>query len=532
MTSGELQMGEFLIRPTGERRPMTGETTRGIPTSGVAEVFDVAGRGIHVEVGFVRWLNGEGDVQQLGRLAGAQPVDQLTGRHRMTINEEGDETWCEVEQAYIHDTGRVKRRMATLEELDAGAGISSKETLKPLGGTIGTRAQLLHHQGRRRNHLCVVFPRDDHIVPVAAFVMSRLAPVVPIPVPPTPTEHDAVVEVRRLIARGESATVEFKASARWDLKLKEQNKSLEDSIVKSVGGFANSVGGVLLIGVADDGSVVGLAGDFKLLQRGDADGFWTWLVTLFTTRMGKVAAAGVRTSMVQVDDQYVCLARVEPSADAVFDNDGKNPRFWVRMGNSTRELKGAEILDYVKRRLSRSPGADWTAEPPTTGAKADIPTPTITISPPSPVDPGPELPARELTPEEKELLFAPTARPDEPITAGLDKPFDCALSQALGQARRAADAIRALLDEVHLPPLDVLRDSRKRAIWKLQDDQATLGRYMNKLHGHILVAVDGLRPYARLDELDRLYRNPRNTGDLRTIASLLDAVADVVTPRP
>lgn len=151
---------------------------------------------------------------------------------------------------------------------------------------------------------------------------------------------------------------------------------------------------------------------------------------------------------------------------------------------------------------------------------------------PPPVDPGPELPTRELTPEEEEFLFAPTARPDEPITAGLDRPRDPVLYQALGQARRVASAIRTLVDEVQLPPLDALRDSRKLAMWTLQKEQATLGRYMNKLHGHVLVAVDGLRPYVHHDELDRLYRNPRNTGDLRTIASLLDAVADFITPRP
>ena len=54
---------------------------------------------------------------------------------------------------------------------------------------------------------------------------------------------------------------------------------------------------------------------------------------------------------------------------------------------------------------------------------------------------------------------------------------------------------------------------------------------MRKLHGHVLLAVDGLRPYVAHEELDQLYRTPRHTGDLRRIAELLDVLADVATPR-
>ena len=167
-----------------------------------------------------------------------------------------------------------------------------------------------------------------------------------------PVEPEAVLEVRRLLSRGESATVEFKASARWDRELKGRNKALEDAVVKTIVGFANSrEGGVLLIGVADDGTLVDLTHDFKLLQRGDADAFENWLTTLLTTRMGKTAAADVRISMVQVDGQHVCVVRVAPSVDAVFDRDGKTVRFFVRMNNSTRELDAAEMHEYAKRRF-------------------------------------------------------------------------------------------------------------------------------------------------------------------------------------
>ena len=72
-------------------------------------------------------------------------------------------------------------------------------------------------------------------------------------------------EIVDLIKRGESAELEFKSSARWDMKENKKNKEMEQVIVKTVAAFLNSDGGTLLIGVADDGTPLGLAHDFQTL---------------------------------------------------------------------------------------------------------------------------------------------------------------------------------------------------------------------------------------------------------------------------
>ncbi|MEM7009198.1 MAG: ATP-binding protein, partial [Thermodesulfobacteriota bacterium] len=61
-----------------------------------------------------------------------------------------------------------------------------------------------------------------------------------------------------LISHGESATAEFKSTFKWDLKESKPNKALEDVVLKTLAGFMNSQGGTLIIGVADDGQIVGL----------------------------------------------------------------------------------------------------------------------------------------------------------------------------------------------------------------------------------------------------------------------------------
>ncbi len=80
-------------------------------------------------------------------------------------------------------------------------------------------------------------------------------------------------DLRGLIARGESATLEFKSSFRWDLRENKLNRALEAVVLKTLAGYMNGNGGTLLIGVADDGSVTGLEQDYKTLKKPDRDGF-------------------------------------------------------------------------------------------------------------------------------------------------------------------------------------------------------------------------------------------------------------------
>lgn len=50
--------------------------------------------------------------------------------------------------------------------------------LRALGATkTGTRHELLGKRGPRMNKLCAIFPQEKDLVPVAAYVMTRVAPV-------------------------------------------------------------------------------------------------------------------------------------------------------------------------------------------------------------------------------------------------------------------------------------------------------------------------------------------------------------------
>ena len=104
------------------------------------------------------------------------------------------------------------------------------------------------------------------------------------------------VSLEDMIREGESGELEFKSTLRWDLKEGVVNKKLEEVILKTVAAFANSQGGTLLIGVDDDGTILGLEHDYLSLGEVDRDKFELHIRNLLNQQFG----AGFVTSKVQV----------------------------------------------------------------------------------------------------------------------------------------------------------------------------------------------------------------------------------------
>ncbi len=155
-----------------------------------------------------------------------------------------------------------------------------------------------------------------------------------------------------LIAAGESAQVEFKSSARYNLHSKQRDERIELVIAKTVAAFANSDGGVLLIGVNDDGEAVGLDKDLQFMKQPDLDRFELWLRDWLGTTIGLVATTNVQVEFEKVDGLDVCVVRVPAATRPVIVSAGKEKKraLFVRAGNSTRELQVDEALAYSASR--------------------------------------------------------------------------------------------------------------------------------------------------------------------------------------
>lgn len=160
----------------------------------------------------------------------------------------------------------------------------------------------------------------------------------------------SVGDLPSLIAAGENEHVEFKRSVRWDVKSQCVNRALEQPVTRAIAGFLNHQGGSLVIGVADNGEIIGLEQDYRTLNRQDRDGFEQFIVSLVKRHLGGDLCPLVHVAFGQLEGQDVCRLVMEPSSRPVYLRNGRETTMFVRMGNSTRALDVREAIEYSKRR--------------------------------------------------------------------------------------------------------------------------------------------------------------------------------------
>jgi len=161
-----------------------------------------------------------------------------------------------------------------------------------------------------------------------------------------------------LIKQGESMHLEFKSSFRYDYHKLTVNKDLESVIAKSVAAFSNAKGGTLLIGINDDGDVLGLENDINTLKRKDIDFFENTLIAFLNKTFSvSFVSQNIRIKFPVVNQKAICRIDIDPSSDPVFvvilKNSNKSERFYVRSGNTSQEIVSlSEINEYIQDRFS------------------------------------------------------------------------------------------------------------------------------------------------------------------------------------
>jgi hypothetical protein len=170
------------------------------------------------------------------------------------------------------------------------------------------------------------------------------------------SDTEVETSLEDMIAEGESADLEFKSSLRWGYKEAALNPKLEDVIMKSIAAFSNRDGGTLIIGVDDEGEILGLENDYISLN-GTKDEFELHLRNLVNKNFGpSFATSNIGITFPISDDGEVCQVDIKralkPQYLKVKDKNGnKSQKFHVRSGNSSMELPLSEVSSYVQSRF-------------------------------------------------------------------------------------------------------------------------------------------------------------------------------------
>jgi len=145
----------------------------------------------------------------------------------------------------------------------------------------------------------------------------------------------------------EDEEIEFKSSLRWDYKQNKVNKDLEKTIMKTVTGFLNNSGGILVIGVDDEKKVLGLDADFKTLHKKNIDGFANQLTQIFSHYIGLEYMNLIKVKLHKFQEKDVCIVYASSSKVPIYLKENEQSEFYVRTGNATNLLNVKEANTYI-----------------------------------------------------------------------------------------------------------------------------------------------------------------------------------------
>ena len=156
-----------------------------------------------------------------------------------------------------------------------------------------------------------------------------------------------------LLKQPESKTLEFKSTLRWNLREEKEDPGVvTHAVLKTIAAFLNTEGGDLLIGVADDRSIVGIGPDAFETE----DKFMLHLSHVVGSGLGDRAGTCIDPKIQVVQGKAICLVSCQRSPEPVVlrwkgteAQDGGE--FFVRSGPETTRLSPESATEYIRTRF-------------------------------------------------------------------------------------------------------------------------------------------------------------------------------------
>lgn len=161
---------------------------------------------------------------------------------------------------------------------------------------------------------------------------------------------------KELIEQGESQTLEFKSTLRWSLKEnRKDDKGVTHVAMKTIAAFLNTEGGDLLLGVADDGSILGIEKD----KLENDDKIMRHLMQIVKNGIGPHAGTRIDPKVQIVDGKSVCMVSCRRSPVPVFlawkgTETTEAGDFLVRSGPTIVKLSPADAQEYIRTQFSET----------------------------------------------------------------------------------------------------------------------------------------------------------------------------------
>lgn len=150
--------------------------------------------------------------------------------------------------------------------------------------------------------------------------------------------------IRNLLNLDESKNLERKSTLRFDIRQNKIMDHITDTILKTIVAFLNTDGGNLIIGQADDKSLIGIEED-KFKNDDDAS---KYLKDKIKSKIGiKYLETFINYKFHKHENKTILLINCTklPNNDRAFFN---NDEFYIRSGPSNTKLSIKDTIDYIE----------------------------------------------------------------------------------------------------------------------------------------------------------------------------------------
>jgi hypothetical protein len=155
----------------------------------------------------------------------------------------------------------------------------------------------------------------------------------------------------KIVASGESEKLEFKSTITTNIQTGENDKRMEKAVLKTIVAFLNTSGGILMIGVSDDGTIYGV--DEAAFDNRDKMNLH--LTHMISSKIGDEFFPYISFRLIDMEDGKAII-RVDCAKckKPVFLKDGKTEEFYVRSGPSSIMLQGSNLVNYVSNKSAKN----------------------------------------------------------------------------------------------------------------------------------------------------------------------------------
>lgn len=151
-------------------------------------------------------------------------------------------------------------------------------------------------------------------------------------------------QILSLIRKGENKHIEFKESFSKNIKTGQKDKEIEKSSLKNIVGFLNADGGTLLIGIADNGEIKGVEGDFFTTT----DKYKLNFKNAINSKIGPEFYSLIDYDLFNIAGHHVLRVDCKASSAPCFYDQKE---FFVRTNPATDKLEGKQQVEYIKERF-------------------------------------------------------------------------------------------------------------------------------------------------------------------------------------